>query len=45
MEPSDMSSVDSEWDRDVAGDPLPPWGTGSRSSDGELEHDGATDDA
>jgi hypothetical protein len=39
-----MSSADDEWDRDVAGDPLPPWGTRSGSSNGELDHDGAIDD-
>ena len=39
-----MSSVDGERDHDVAGDPLPPWGIRSRSSDGKLDHDGATND-
>jgi hypothetical protein len=40
-----MSSVDGKWDRDVAGDPLPPWGARSGSGDGEFNHDGATDDS
>ena len=39
-----MSSTDSEWDRDVAGDPFPPWGTRSGSGNGELDHNGATND-
>ena len=39
-----MSSMDGEWDRNVAGDLLPSWGIGSGSSNGELYHDGATDD-
>ena len=39
-----MSSADGEWDRNVAGDPLPPWGTGRGSGEGELDHNGATDD-
>ena len=39
-----MSSVDGEWDRDVAGDPLLPWGVKSGSDDGKLDHDGATND-
>ena len=39
-----MSSVDGHQGHDVAGDPLPPWGVGSGSGDGELKHDGATDD-
>ena len=39
-----MSSVDGKWDRDITGDPLPPWGAGSGSDGGELDHDGATDD-
>ena len=34
--------MDGEWDRDVAGDPRPPWVTGSSSSNGELNHNGAT---
>ena len=38
-----MSSVDGEQDRKIAGDSLLPWGTMSRSGDGELDHDGATD--
>ena len=38
-----MSSVDGEQDHDVVGDPLLPWGAESRSGDGELDHDGATD--
>jgi hypothetical protein len=33
-----MSSVDDERDPDDAGDPLSPW------DDGELDHNGATDD-
>jgi len=39
-----MSSTDGEWDRDVARDPLLPWGAGSGSGDGKLDHDSATDD-
>ena len=39
-----MSSADGEQDHDVAGGPLPPWGARSRSDDGELDHDGATND-
>ena len=39
-----MSSTDSEWDHDVVGDSLPPWGARRASSNSELDHDGATDD-
>jgi hypothetical protein len=39
-----MSLADSKRDRNVAGDPLPLWGTGSEFGDGELDHDKATDD-
>ena len=39
-----MSSVDGEQDHDVVGDPLLPWGAGSGSGDGKLDHDGATND-
>ena len=39
-----MSSANGEPDYDIVGDPLPPWGIESGSSDGELDHDGATDD-
>ena len=39
-----MSSVDGEWDRDVAGDPLLPWGVKSGSGDGKLNQDGVTND-
>ena len=39
-----MSSTDDERDRDVVGDPLLSWGIGSGFGDGELNHDGATDD-
>ena len=40
-----MSSVDGKWDPDIVGDPLPPWGTGSRSNDSELDHDRDTNDS
>jgi hypothetical protein len=40
-----MSSADGKWDRDVAGDPLPPWGARSGCDNGEFNHDGATDDS
>ena len=39
-----MSSVDDEWDHNIVGDPLPPWGAGSGSGDDDLNHDGAIDD-
>ena len=38
IEPSNMSLVDGERDYDVVGDPLLPWGTRSRSDDGEVNH-------
>jgi hypothetical protein len=40
-----MSSADIKWDRDVARDPLPPWGDRSGSGDGELDHFRATNDS
>ena len=39
-----MSSMDGEQDHNIVGDPLPPWGAESRSGNGELDHDGATND-
>ena len=39
-----MSSMDGEHDHDIVGDPLPPWGAESGFGNGELDHDGATDD-
>ena len=39
-----MSSADGKRDYDIVRDPLPPWGIGSRSGDGELDHDRATND-
>ena len=39
-----MYSMDDEWDRDIVGDLLLPWGAGSKSGDGELDHNGSTDD-
>ena len=39
-----MSSMDDEWDHDIVGDLLLPWGDGSGSGDGELDHDGSTND-
>ena len=41
----DMSSVDDERDRNIIGDPLPSWGTRTRSGDGKLDHDSAPDDS